>query len=85
MVFLLTPPILSSTRVVRNELTENSDSNNETDSTDSNNDNSDDKSDGKTVIPSSPETGDNLLAGAGVASVIAGAGLYISAKKKNKK
>lgn len=66
-------------------LTENSDSNNETDSTDSNNDNSDDKSDGKTVIPSSPETGDNLLAGAGVASVIAGAGLYISAKKKNKK
>ena len=66
-------------------LTENSDSNKETDSTDSNNDNSDDKSDGKTVIPSSPETGDNLLAGAGVASVIAGAGLYISAKKKNKK
>lgn len=66
-------------------LTENGDSNNETGSTDSNNDNSDDKSDGKTVIPSSPETGDNLLAGAGVASVIAGAGLYISAKKKNKK
>lgn len=66
-------------------LTENGDSNKETDSTDSNNDNSDDKSDGKTVIPSSPETGDNLLAGAGVASVIAGAGLYISAKKKNKK
>lgn len=66
-------------------LTENSDSNNETDSTDSNNDNSDDKSDGKTLIPSSPETGDNLLAGAGIAGVIAGAGLYISAKKKNKK
>lgn len=66
-------------------LTENGDSNNETDSTDSNNDNSDDKSDGKTLIPSSPETGDNLLAGAGIAGVIAGAGLYISAKKKNKK
>lgn len=66
-------------------LTENGDSNNENTSTDSKNDNSDDKSDGKTVIPSSPETGDNLLAGAGVASVIAGAGLYISAKKKNKK
>lgn len=66
-------------------LTENDDNNNENTSTDSKNDNSDDKSDGKTVIPSSPETGDNFLAGAGIAGVIAGAGLYISAKKKNKK
>lgn len=65
-------------------LTENGDSNNENTSTDSKNDNSDDKSDGKTVIPSSPETGDNFLAEAGIAGVIAGAGLYISAKKNKK-